>query len=110
MKKRLTVDTAAANKDYKEAHKLDTRETEASTTPDGRTPVGIRGSSDLRSPGAEKTPVASDNDEQPVPDFITQTDRYGNATTPRSPEAVKKARQLHGLAAWIWLLMLYTKS
>jgi hypothetical protein len=56
----------------------------------------LRGSSDLRSPGQRKTPSAKvADDDAPVPDFITQTDKYGNAITPRSQSAIQNARQLH---------------
>lgn len=85
-----------------------TPKTEASLTPastpgGARTPDGIRGRTDLRSPGAEKTPDASkaappaslNDDGTPIPDFITQTDKFGNATTPRSSEAVRAARAEH---------------
>ena len=61
------------------------------------TPVNVRGRSDLRSPGISKTPSNAagnahknalrddddNNDNAPMPSFITQTDRYGNSTTPR---------------------------
>jgi hypothetical protein len=69
----------------------DTPRTEASTPV---TPPGVRGSSDLRSPGQRKSPTAkvASDDEAPVPDFITQTDQYGNAITPRSSTAIQKAR------------------
>lgn len=30
-----------------------------------------------------------------MPDFITQTDKFGNASTPRSQTAIEKARQIH---------------
>lgn len=43
-----------------------------------------RGSDDIRSPGIPKTPS--------IPDFITQTDRFGNATTPRTEGAIRKAQ------------------
>ena len=77
------------------------------------TPQGVRGHSDLRSPGMKKTPLAindpkvsafedeeggdhaDDDSNQVVPDFITQTDRHGRATTPRSATAVQAARQMH---------------
>jgi len=62
--------------------------TEASSTPiSSKTPQGKRGSRDLRSPGAASTPVATDH--HPIPDFMTQTDRFGNATTPRSSDAIQ---------------------
>lgn len=68
----------------------------ASTTP-GSTP-GVRSESDLRSPGQRKSPVFQQTDtEQPIPDFITQTDRYGNASTPRSADALNQARKEHPL-------------
>ena len=76
-----------------------------------QTPQGIRGQSDLRSPGMRKTPMAinapnlsafdSDEgedhaeDDVVIPDFITQTDRHGVASTPRSASAVQAARQMH---------------
>lgn len=68
------------------------------STPGAPTPAGRRGSKDLRSPGITKTPtngakIASPDD--PVPDLITQTDRYGNAATPRSNDAIANARVQH---------------
>jgi hypothetical protein len=62
----------------------------------------LRNNRDLRSPGQKKTPSSkqqqqnsSRGEEAPIPDFITQTDRYGNANTPRSPNAIAKARDIH---------------
>jgi hypothetical protein len=55
----------------------------------------LRGSSDLRSPGQRKTPASKSSQDDSIPDFITQTDRYGNANTPRSQTAIEKARQIH---------------
>lgn len=50
-----------------------------------RAPPGVRGPGDLRSPGAEATPTAADGRAAAdPPDFVTQTDRHGRATTPRS--------------------------
>ena len=63
-----------------------TPSTSASTTP--RTPAGVRGSTDLRSPGIRKTPR---QEPQSTPDFITQTDQYGNASTPRNENAIVSA-------------------
>ncbi len=78
-----------------------------------QTPHGVRGQSDLRSPGMKKTPMsinapnvsafdseeggdhADDTNEVVIPDFITQTDRNGVASTPRSASAVQAARQMH---------------
>lgn len=65
------------------------------------TPSGYRGSRDLRSPGVQKTPLAKQAAKMPqqqnggVPDFITQTDANGNATTPRSAQAIDGARKVH---------------
>lgn len=65
---------------------------------------GVRGQSDWRSPGQRKTPssrsasqggAATDSSAGAVPDFITQTDRYGNAATPRSQSAIETARKIH---------------
>lgn len=59
---------------------------------------GVRSSGDLRSPGQRKSPIVVSKDgadQAPIPDFITQTDRYGNASTPRSATAVKNARMEH---------------
>lgn len=68
----------------------------ASTTP-GSTP-GVRSNADLRSPGQRKSPTFQQSElEHPVPDFITQTDRFGNASTPRNADAVTKARKDHPL-------------
>lgn len=54
------------------------------------TPKGVRGSRDLRSPGVPKSPGA---EPVAIPDFITQTDASGNATTPRSAQALSAAKQ-----------------
>lgn len=54
------------------------------------TPNGVRGSKDLRSPGMPKSPTAEP--AAAIPDFITQTDASGNATTPRSAQAIGVAR------------------
>ena len=62
------------------------------------TPTGLRGSRDLRSPGIQKTPLAAQAAKLPessIPDFITQTDASGNATTPRSQQAIEGARKVH---------------
>ena len=84
---------------------------------EAKTPAGVRGRGDLRSPGVRKTPLAAGGgsttvdvrdqaavaaaaaaaaqNQVPVPDFITQTDKYGNATTPRSADAIAGARRQH---------------
>jgi hypothetical protein len=91
--KALKVDTEAANG---HGDAPSTPLTVAST-PDASTPAGKRGSKDLRSPGVTKTPsgrkIASPDD--PLPDLITQTDRFGNAATPRSKDAIDCARVQH---------------
>lgn len=88
----LKVDTSSGNGDN-DYYDDSTPRTQASTP---STAKGVRSSSDLRSPGQRITPkVATADDEAPVPDFITQTDQYGNATTPRSDTAIKKAREEH---------------
>jgi hypothetical protein len=80
-------------------------DTKNSTTDDSLTPrtaastpsppVVLRNTADMRSPGQRKSPlakVASDDANGPIPDFITQTDRFGNASTPRSQAALEAAR------------------
>ena len=90
--KSLKVDTKAVDGEAAPGTPLT-----VASTPDASTPAGKRGSKDLRSPGATKTPsgpkVAAPDD--PIPDFITQTDRYGNAATPRSKDAIENARVQH---------------
>ena len=62
--------------------------------------VSVRSSGDIRSPGQRKSPVAKiASEDAPVPDFITQTDRFGQASTPRSASAVQQARQAHPIGA-----------
>ena len=69
---------------------------------DRSTPAGHRGRADARSPGAKKSPInagdvnataaaaaqSNAGESAPVPDFMTQTDRYGNAVTPRNADSV----------------------
>lgn len=78
-KPNLTVDTSASN--YNERR--------SPSSANSSTPTGMRGSKDLRSPGMPKSPTA---EPVPIPDFITQTDANGNATTPRSATAISNAR------------------
>lgn len=90
----------------------ETPKTHASTPPSSVGVQPTRGRSDIRSPGMTKTPsienkqqshqgspiVSANNGEgysshnnnsnAPIPDFITQTDKYGNASTPRSQSAL----------------------
>lgn len=68
---------------------LDTPSTAAST-PSYGTPNSVRGGGDLRSPGARKSPVSTN---EQIPDFITQTDKNGNASTPRSSAAIQDAKK-----------------
>lgn len=84
-KKNLKVDTT---------EDLATTPKTAACTPGTATTTSIRSNSDLRSPGQRKSPTFQQG-EAPLPDFITQTDRYGNASTPRSNDALDKARQQH---------------
>ncbi|KAL3943431.1 MAG: hypothetical protein SGBAC_002513 [Bacillariaceae sp.] len=92
-KPQLSVDT---NSKYDDEQRQATPSTVASTP---RTPYGVRGSGDLRSPGEKMTPVAQvaklGSNNQALPDFITQTDANGNATTPRSSQAIQGARRNH---------------
>lgn len=97
----LTIDTVS-NTDDDQRNQCDT-------------PNGFRGSRDLRSPGQPESPdgaearqhqlqlrngynsVSSSVRGSPppslvIPDFITQTDANGNATTPRSAQAIDVAR------------------
>jgi len=88
----------------------DTPRTEVSTPSSSvGTPPGTRGSRDLRSPGVDKTPKSIDSQQikanaklaspdDPLPDFITQTDRFGNAATPRTQGAIENARSQHSSA------------
>jgi RNA polymerase II subunit A small phosphatase-like protein len=110
-KKKLSINTSI-DPGQVEASKQTSR-TDASTpsydldqyTP--ATPVNVRGRSDLRSPGISKTPTADHanstfnvtttpaspthhEDPVPPPDFITQTDRYGNATSPRNNPQIQR--------------------
>lgn len=92
--KGLSVDTkATANGSAATPSTPDT----VASTPGAVTPAGRRGSKDLRSPGITKTPsgvkIASPDD--PLPDFMTQTDKDGNAVTPRSKDAIETARVEH---------------
>jgi len=65
------------------------------STPTSSTPHDLRGSKDLRSPGMKKTPMAAQGSpNDPIPDFITQTDQFGNPVTPRSYDASQNARQM----------------
>jgi hypothetical protein len=99
----LTVDTAAAEAD----HATSFGGTGLTAEQNPTTPPGVRGNSDFRSPGVNKTPtvaggLANDSSDEPpkgeesfIPDFVTQTDRHGNATTPRSAEGIQIARRMH---------------
>jgi hypothetical protein len=76
----------------------ETRQYESSGSP--ATPSGVRGRRDLRSPGVQSTPTGAQAANLPniagvVPDFITQTDASGRATTPRSAQAIEGARKVH---------------
>ena len=110
--KPLKIETSNEGNNYSASASY-TPKTEASTPGGGAnryigpaTPQGIRGHADLRSPGISKTPVAvassiagsgsaaaaaannndcaDDHDPGPLPDFMTQTDKYGNAIAPNN--------------------------
>lgn len=116
LRKPLNVDATAAEADSdtrkKSGNGVSTPQTAASTpgsadnTPSangGKTPAGHRGRKDLRSPGVKNSPPPQDdgaadqyeNEPAPLPDFITQTDQYGNASTPRSASAISSAHRGH---------------
>jgi hypothetical protein len=73
------------------------------------TPTGLRGSTDLRSPGHSQTPtiLSAANGRQlkvaaeggPIPDLITQTDRNGLASTPRNADSINEASRFHPTGA-----------
>jgi RNA polymerase II subunit A small phosphatase-like protein len=103
-----TVDVPSVNQEYEARNgggaapaTPQTDTTTPASSAHSKTPAGMRGSADLRSPGAQKTPMAAAASAQPeaaapssaapVPDFITQTDKYGNASTPRSADAIQGA-------------------
>lgn len=87
----LTVDTTPGdNADASYGATPTTNDTLAST-PVPSTPPNVRGPNDMRSPGMAKTP--SSGAGVPIPDFITQTDASGNATTPRSAAAIHAANE-----------------
>jgi len=99
--KRITVDTSTVDKETQKVYENGTPRTEASTPSSTYAP--IRGQSDIRSPGMNKTPsnvdkqiqhkppTYIDDEEAPIPDFITQTDKDGNPSTPRTPTTIKIA-------------------
>ena len=112
---KLTVDAAAAEAEHDARANGDgstTGTSPGSTWSEGRdptTPPGTRGHTDLRSPGAKMSPLAvnapptnfddgndpAEGDHVVIPDFITQTDRHGVASTPRSGASIQAARQMH---------------
>lgn len=78
-----------------------TPRTEASTPGADMTPtVGIRNQTDIRSPGMENSPQSEDgiktdqfdDEDLALPDFMTQTDKFGNAVTPRPSQSTMDAR------------------
>jgi len=92
MKNSLTVDTTISKENIDQVETPKTAASTPTTSVAVTTPDGIRGSTDLRSPGMNKTPA---HNEAPIPDFITQTDANGNAVTPRTPDAIKAAKEIH---------------
>lgn len=94
----LKVDTQKSDVSTNDHHDVPTPQTKACTpSPKSLT----RDSSDLRSPGQRASPKTESVDvsEAPLPDFITQTDKYGKATTPRSDTAIQSARVEHPTGA-----------
>jgi hypothetical protein len=93
----LTIDTNTSSYDSRSSDE----EYNLSASPSASVvPQGIRGRRDLRSPGIPKTPLSKQAAKVPqdgtaFPDFITQTDANGNATTPRSAQAIEGARKIH---------------
>ena len=102
-----SLDVEAVEAEHEALHKSGMPSTEQRGP---MTPPGVRGHADLRSPGVKLSPLngagrhqgfaqsndpAEEEDNEVVPDFITQTDRYGRATTPRTAEGVQVARQIH---------------
>lgn len=101
-----SLDVAAVEAEHDALQKGSTPGTAQTRGP--MTPPGVRGHADLRSPGVKLSPLNgagqhqgfaqstdSEEDNAVIPDFITQTDRHGRATTPRSAEGVQTARQMH---------------
>lgn len=101
---RLAVDTAAVESEYESRKSKNIANTPPLTAASGDSSIDItpssnkskplRGNSDLRSPGVKATPMNgvsnfrydksnAKTSPEPIPSFITQTDRHGNATTPR---------------------------
>ena len=99
----LAVDTQAAEAEYEPRKSKNIATTPALSEASGNTSVdvtpvsnrskSVRSKSDLRSPGVKKSPMNGSSfrydksnaktSPEPIPSFITQTDRYGNANTPR---------------------------
>eukprot|EP00560_Eucampia_antarctica_P000368 CAMPEP_0197840912 /NCGR_PEP_ID=MMETSP1437-20131217/45878_1 /TAXON_ID=49252 ORGANISM="Eucampia antarctica, Strain CCMP1452" /NCGR_SAMPLE_ID=MMETSP1437 /ASSEMBLY_ACC=CAM_ASM_001096 /LENGTH=374 /DNA_ID=CAMNT_0043450591 /DNA_START=403 /DNA_END=1527 /DNA_ORIENTATION=+ len=92
-----SINTNAENQTN--AKNVSTPQTNTSTPSPQLTPAGVRGKTDIRSPGVEKSPKNvedhfpddEDNDSYPIPDFMTQTDKYGRASTPRTADAIATA-------------------
>lgn len=114
----LTVDVARINEEHVDGGKYDPK------TPPGvrghldvrapgfaKTPLGAdgegrsgfdnedgsgEGGNGVLSPSAAAAAApAADEPTSPLADFITQTDKYGNATTPRTAESIAAARRMH---------------
>lgn len=91
--KRLSVDT---NNNTEDERRQSTATSSSKTSTPNSSARDLRTSRDLRSPGVAQTPVAKIAklpQGQPLPDFITQTDANGNATTPRSAKAIEGAKK-----------------
>lgn len=82
----LKVDTTNNTKNDHNHSSSNTPATTTSTDSNFSHANKVRTRKDVRSPGAKATPRGAVSPEDPaaVPDFITQTDKHGNSTTPRS--------------------------
>jgi len=105
----LNVDTEAAEAEQR-ARTSKGESYTPKTEPPTPSPMStnVRNQTDIRSPGMDYSPASEelaqvplddydDNDDGTsgnyIPDFITQTDKYGNASTPRSSSHVNDAPQ-----------------
>jgi len=85
---RPTIDTSAVETDH----------TNGTVQESSSSPVtaSLRDTADIRSPGVCKTPSVKNKkaSTSPVPDFITQTDQYGRASTPRKEGTTTSSSQV----------------
>lgn len=93
----INVDTEAAEAEHQARNIKDENQTPRTEPPTpSPTSNNVRGQTDIRSPGIDYTPASQemaqvnldDDDNETdgksnLPDFITQTDKFGNASAPR---------------------------